>query len=230
MIEPATEYSFTTLASIPTERGALGGSILFEIIDGAKSTSLSAPFNRVALSPTGITEYVPCDDRGVAADMLPVSQVGTSNRILAGVRTAFLPGVSDIEASRHIFMIEILIANARSVDILVQFMYLSFVDERGSPSLLSAHVKAKLEDTEELRIGPGRISRVEDSVALHTAKGNLRVQLHCLIPASGSKVLVEFEAGMSHSGLQVDRFPALGFVEEIPTVERFGPIRSSDGG
>ncbi len=235
LIESGEDVSFSTISALPTRRGALAGSLQFAVLlaaDDAASRStqhgFSAHIGRVALSPEARAEIVPCGTP--APGLLPSSSLHSTEGVLIAIKTAFLQGASDPDARRFVFMLDVTIANGRSAPVSILALNLLFIDTLGAKRAFRASVLGN-GGHGTLRLSPGRMSRLENSVVMQTPTAMLRGELLGSLSGSDAPETPDvFEVaptGLSVGGESVESLESLGFLSAAATpVEILGPLRA----
>ena len=113
VLKPKERFSYKSGARLLTERGSMHGWFSFEELSSGKLFLVRV--GRLALSPDGTSELVPC--KGPAVDALPVTSVHSTDRVIVGAVAEVANADADLR--QYTFALDLQINNARSESVSI---------------------------------------------------------------------------------------------------------------
>jgi len=176
ILVPGERFAARGRTAIESNHGSLHGSYQFEVVSPSTAGTphaFSANMGRFLLSDgTRRDGRVPCvPEADVMSRELPPTSVYTSHRIVAGATIVYLPQLSDADLSRHTFMYDVQLQNARDAPVVVHGREWTFLDARGVPHVESDVGLGGTQSTGKIRIPQGRGTRHQGTFELPTVTG-----------------------------------------------------------
>ena len=102
--------------------------------------------------------------------MLPLASVSSTQKVMLGAMTSFLPELSDPALSRYTFVYSLQLNNVRPDALLLASCHIQTIDEQGQ---LRIDEHAQDPASDEVRLRPGGVLLFQGRVTLPTPTGNL---------------------------------------------------------
>mmetsp|Transcript_31091 Transcript_31091/g.59921 ORF Transcript_31091/g.59921 Transcript_31091/m.59921 type:complete len:448 (-) Transcript_31091:433-1776(-) len=213
VIPPGERWSYSSSTAISSERGSMHGSFQFETTADGESEregettlppfAFSAHVGRLALSPSGREENVPCPNEAESIGRLPPTSVSNANRILVGTLVEYRPELSVPDASKYAFSYTITVQNARPAPVVFVSRVIKIVDERGHMATDEAVGLGSVEGkATAVQLDSGVSLRIQGTFHVGTQKGNLFGYLGARPDAGGQEATETVNIG--RTGLSPD--------------------------
>jgi ApaG protein len=234
MIEPGKTWSYSSKTRLRTARGSMHGWFTFEAIGNGhdereEPSTFAASVARLALSPQGRAEDVPCA-LPVTEGSLPGTSVHRTERVFVGAVVALVSHDEDV--GRYKYVVDLQINNALHLSVFVVGYRFEVIDAHGQRFQhvgqgVGSHHGKKLD---VIKMPPGSVMRIQSEMPqIYTATATIRgVLLAHAVPADFDSEslrepnegvtepmeLVVAPLGVSKDGSPVPEQKPLGFLAD----------------
>ena len=234
MLEPGKTWSYSSKTRLRTARGSMHGWFTFEAIghgydEREEPSSFAASVARLALSPEGRAEVVPCAEP-VTEGSLPGTSVHRTERVFVGAVVALVSHDEDV--GRYKYVVDLQINNALHLSVFIVGYRFEVIDAHGQRVQhvgqgVGSHNGKKLD---VIKMPPGSVMRIQSEMPqIYTATATIRgVLLAHAVPADVDSEslrepnegvtepmeLVVAPLGVSKDGSPVPEHKPLGFLAD----------------